>query len=251
MKRSLLIFLTACGGGSDTPKLDASHSGDAPVTQHDANGTDAAADGPGGGPYRHTVTIDGTDDFVPAEVFATTSSPSFSARVSWDADNLYLGYSGPDLDPTATGASTRWLFAYLDVDPGAATGSGVSRTYNTQSATLPTGFGADYYLRWKADATFSSLEMWDGAHWVASSTAPNTGHSGQYVELSIPRSALGSPGKLGVATWMINEENLAEGTFAGIYTGNFTDGYDADVTRYLKIDFASSRVPNDPANEAP
>ena len=52
---------------------------------------------------------------------------------------------------------------------------------------------------------------------------------------------------------MINEKALAEGSYAGIYKGNFTDGYAANLTltRYLHADFTSPRVPTDPANSAP
>ncbi len=250
MKR-LLVLLAACTGSSATPHLDATpQPGDA-HRAIDAIAIDAPLDA--AGPYRHTIAIDGTDDFVPAEIFATTSSPSFSARITWDATNLYLGYSGPDLDPSTANASTKWVFAYLDVDPGAATGAATSLTYNTQSATFPQGFGAEYYLRYKCDATFSSLEMYDGATWTTAATAPLAAHGGQYMEMSIPRAALGDPSTLGIVTWMINEGANIESSYAGLYADNFTDGYAISLrlTKYLKADFSATRVPNDPANAAP
>ena len=54
-------------------------------------------------------------------------------------------------------------------------------------------------------------------------------------------------------TWMINEKNLAEGSYAGLYTNNFTDGYATNLalTAYLQADFLSSRTPNDAANRKP
>jgi hypothetical protein len=170
--------------------------------------------------------------------------------VSWDATNLYVGYSGPDLDPNVGGAGTKWLFVYLDVDPGTSTGAVDSQQYNTQSAALPIGFGAEHYLRHKVDGSVNSLETYDGANW-STSTSPVTGQGAAFFEMSIPRAALGSPETLGVSAWMINEQNLAESTFAGIYADNFTDAYDVAVTKYLKVDFAASSVPNDPANAEP
>jgi hypothetical protein len=145
------------------------------------------------------------------------------------------------------------VFAYLDVDPGAGTGAATSLAYNTQHATFPTGFGAEYYLRWKCDGTFFSLEHYDGASWTTSATVPGAAHAGQYMEMSVPLAALGAPATLGVVTWMINEEANLEGSYAGLYAGNFTDGYAANlaITKYLVTDFGSSRVPDDPANAKP
>ena len=246
-------LLAACGGSAATPHLDARAGADARAVDAprlaDASGLGDGAPGP----YRHAIAIDGTDDFVAAEVFATTSSPSYGARISWDDTNLYLGYRGPDLDPPAANAATKWVFAYLDVDPGAGTGAVTSLAYNTQRATFPQGFGAEYYLRWKCDATLASLERFDGTSWAPAATAPTTAHGTQYVEMAIARAALGDPPKLGVATWMINEQNLVESSYAGLYAGNFTDGYAANLalTKYLRIDFGSSAAPNDPANAAP
>ena len=52
---------------------------------------------------------------------------------------------------------------------------------------------------------------------------------------------------------MINEKPDFEGSFAGLYGDNFTDGYAAalPLTRYLRIDFVSPLAPNDPENRAP
>ena len=246
MKYPLLFLLAACGPGIETPSLDAAATrNDAPPSPRDAAPDSAAT------AYRHTIAIDGTNDFVAAETFATTSSPSYRAMISWDDDNVYLGYSGPDLDPTVAAASTKWLFAYIDVDPGTATGATASQTYNTQSATLPAGFGAEYHVRRKSDGTLTSLEAYASGAWSTSMTTPTVAQTAAFVELAIPRAALGAPGKIAVTTWMINEGNLVESTYAGLYAGNFVDGYDANATKAIAIDFTASRAPNDPANAAP
>ena len=254
MKWFSLLSLTACAGASAFPKLDASSSPDRDAAAEFRDAAigampDAMPDAAGSAsPYRHTITIDGFDDFVAAEQFTTTSSPTYSAKLSWDDDHLYLGYHGDDF---VTGSATKWVFAYLDVDPGAATGAAASQTYNTQSATLPVGFGAEYYLRHKTDNTLTSLQMWNGTVWVATAVTPVGLQSNGYFEMSIPRAALGSPARLGLTTWMINEGNNVESTYAGLYTGNFTDGYAANLTTYASIDFASARPPNDVANRIP
>jgi hypothetical protein len=202
--------------------------------------------------YSHAIVIDGVDDFTAAEQFATTSN-AFTARVTWDAATLYIGYSGPDLDPATSDAKSKWMFAYIDVDPGGATGSLESLTYNTQKAKFPAGFGAELYLRWKCDATFHTLEQYaGGTTWTTTGTTLPAGHAGPYVEIAIPRSALGAtpPQAIGIATFMINEKPGVEGTFAGMFTGNFVNGYGAPMTltKYLHVDFTSPQPPNDPGN---
>jgi len=149
--------------------------------------------------------------------------------------------------------ATKWLFVYIDVDPGTPNGALASETYNTQGAMFPTGFRADYYVRWKCDRTLLSLKKFNGATWADESTVPEAANIASYVELAVPRAAIGTTAKLGIVTWMINEKQNAEGTYAGMYPGNFTDGYHASLqlTKFLKVDFASNKDPNDPANQGP
>jgi len=56
---------------------------------------------------------------------------------------------------------------------------------------------------------------------------------------------------LGVLGFMINWNDLAEGTDAGLYAGSFTDGYSAamPVTRYLRLDLDAIEAPNSAAHE--
>lgn len=238
MKHLWLIALAACGPTPLGPRLD---SGLDP----DSSQSDAETDGPPGvEPYRHTIAIDGTDDFAAVDRFDTTS-PSFAAMVSWDATNLYIGYSGPDLDPGVGGAGTKWLFVYLD---SAAGGAPASQQYNTQSAALP--FEADHYLRHKADGTVNSLESYDGVTW-ATTTSPVSAQGTSFFEMSISRATLGSPTAIRLIAYMINEQNLGEATFAGMFSGNFVDGYNPAITKHLEIDLDGERVPNDPANAKP
>ncbi len=243
----LVLVLAACGPHASSPKLDGAPIPDSPAI-------DAAPDGPQ--PYRHTIVLDGSNDFAPADTFTTTSSPSFTAYVTWDDHYVYVGYSGPDLSTTTTDASSKWLFVYFDLDPGAGTGAMTSLTYNTQHVTFPSGFGAEYYARYKVDGTFTTLEKYDtssATSWSTYAPAPQTAHNGQYLEMSISLAELGAGARLGIVTWMINEANNVESSYAGLYTGNFTDGYAANLvlTKYLSADFTSTRAPNDPAGVAP
>lgn len=233
---ALLIALGACSKGSVAAALDA-----------------PAADGPAvdAGAYSHRIMIDGVDDFLSAEQFSTTSA-GYDARVSWDADNLYIGYAGADLDPAAPETATKWLFVYIDSDPGMPNGALVNEVYETQGATFPAGFRADYYVRWRCDELLLSLKAYNGATWT-DGTAPPAARAGTFVEIAIPRATLGTSTQLGVVSWMINEKANVESSYAGLYANNFIDGYAANLalTKFLRIDLLSPRDPNDPANQGP
>ena len=240
MRLVAILFLAACSKATATDMIDAAPKRDA------ADEPDAST------AYRHTIQIDGTDDFLSTEQFATTST-GYEARVTWDAANIFVGYSGADLNPATADTATKWLFVYLDVDPSTTNGAAMNETYNTQRATFPTGFRADYYVRWKCDESLLSLKKYNGAAWADDTSVPPAARGGSFVEIAIPRAVIGASDKVNVVTWMINEKANAEGTYAGLYAGNFVDGYHANLalTRYLKIDFTASRDPNDTANRGP
>ena len=247
---ALLATCAACSS-ANSPALDAGPGRDAPRV----DAADPASDAPppidAAVTVPHTITLDGIDDFRADEQFATTSSPSFVARVTWDAANLYVGYGGPDLATTAIDAGTKWLLVYVDTDPGGATGAATAEIYNSQAAAFPTGFGAEHYARWKADGTLASLRSYSTGAWGDATATLGAAQQQTFVELAIPRSLLGASTALGVVAFMVNEKDLAEGTYAGLYAGSFTDGYSPamPVTRYLRLDLDVVEAPNTAANE--
>jgi hypothetical protein len=194
-------------------------------------------------PYRHTITLDGVSDFTSSETLATTSA-TFTAYLAWDDTNLFVGYSGPDLATTTSDAAQKWLFVYLDTTAG---GEAQSEMYNTQRATLPTGFTADYYARYKVDGTLTSLQQNVSGTWTTTAPAPSVAQASTFVELAIPLSSIGAGTQVGIVTYMINEKDLAEGTYAGLYSDSFVDGYATNmmITRALVADFTAAKQPAD------
>ena len=184
--------------------------------------------------YCHTITIDGTNDFTTDEMFVTTSA-SYLAYVAWDDTSLFLGWKGPDV---AGGSATRFALAYL----GGAGGSTTGVMYNTQTATLP--FSAAHHARWKADNSFSSLMSFSGS-WTEVAPFPGSVfQTGDFVEMSLPLSSIGSPTSLEVAMAMLNEQGGVEATFAGMPVATFVDGYNPTFTKYFDFDLQGSVVPN-------
>jgi hypothetical protein len=231
--RAALLLLAACAGG----KSAGTARSDSGTTDDAVPAVDAAP------PYRHTITIDGTDDFAQSETLPTTSA-GYTAKLAWDDVNLYIGYAGPDLATGTSDAAQKWLFVYLDTTSGGET---QSEMYNTQRATFPTGFEADTYVRYKVNGTTTSLEQVSAGDWMTAPPAPQVGQAGTFVELAIPLAQIGAGDSLRIVTYMINEKMFAEGTYAGLFADNFVDGYAANMvlTRSYAADFLSSRAPAD------
>jgi hypothetical protein len=219
------------GGSTATASTSSASSASSSVASSSSTG------GAGGcATYGHTIAIDGVDDFASGEDFATSSS-AYVGHVAWDATYLYVGMTGPDV---ATGSASRWFGVYLSGPTGGTT-AGV--TYNTQTPTLP--FAAKWHVRWKADNSFTNALVFDGASWVdaAWDFTGDVFESADFVELRIPRADLGAPGKIDLAMDMLNEENNAEFTFAGVPQIGLTDAYDPDFTHYFSFDLDGCMSP--------
>ena len=93
-------------GGVDTGKPDAGPDADTGTADTGVTDTGVMDSGPedsgGVSPYRHTITIDGTNDFSPTSEKLATTTTSVDAYVTWDASALYVGYVGSDLGALAS-----------------------------------------------------------------------------------------------------------------------------------------------------
>lgn len=226
----------------DTSVADTSVADTSPA---DTSAADTSAADTTAGPWSHTIPIDGTNEFYADLEKIPTTTVGYDAFVTWDATNLYFAMSGADIGATAS--ATKWVFLYIDVDPGASTGSLTSERYNTQQSKLPTGFGAEYYLRWKTDNSFATLEKWDfpTKKWTTHTATVDRARTANFVEFRVARATFAST-TIGLASFMVNEQPTLESTFAGLYAGTFTDGYSAlgSITKYLHADMLAPATPN-------
>jgi hypothetical protein len=208
--------------------------------------------------YHHTIRLDGSNDFFEStdrgEQLSTTAGPTgflVLAYVTWDDDNLYVGWEtsfvGHVPDPMTA------FTIYVDVDPGVAAGSASAQPLGTQAANLPTGFLADYRVRWATDGT-ASLARYDGAAWQVLPGIDIRFATGQrFVELAVPLAQLGSPPRMGLlGLWQTS--STFERTFGGWYASSFVDGdyraaNPAPITHWLDADLASPIPPGAPTNK--
>jgi hypothetical protein len=230
--------LDAGAGDAGLSDLGTSDAGRSDLGVPDAGAPDLGAP-PG---YRHTIVIDGVDDFAAVDRLATTTG-SYSARLSWDADALFVGMTGADV---GSGSATRWWLVFVDTN-GVSAGSNTGVPYNTQTPRLPPGFFADYAFRWKANNLFQSLQRWNGSAWEDTATVPATFQTGNFVETRIALADLGSPASLGVTMLMLNEAAGVEFSYAGTPAGTFSDGYYGSIpmSRWIAADLALAATPND------
>jgi len=191
-------------------------------------------------PYRNTWQIDGDPtDWLQEELFETTSGLGLWA-ISWDDEQLFVGLQHPDV---MNGGPQHWVVLYLGTD---APGSMVGLPHNTQQPALP--FGASHVVRWKADDSYDSLEVWDGQGWQGTPQWLGTNGSSraeayEVVEFGIPWGAIGNPDVVDVHAAMVFEGNGFESTFAGLPSSSFADGYDPDATSFFTFDRQSELPP--------
>ncbi len=134
----------------------------------------------------------------------------------------------------------KWVGVYLSGTGG--TNQGVQ--YNTQTPTLP--FLAKYHVRWKANNTFTNALTWNGSSWVDAGW-DFTGavfQSGNYIEMRIARSNIGSPGQVSVDVDMLNETNGVEATYAGLPDNAFADGFNPMPAHYFNFDLNGCESPS-------
>ena len=204
----------------------------------------------------HTITIDGTNDFVADETF-TTSSGGYTAYATWDANNLYLGYTGGDVG--AGESATKWVVWYIDTDPQCGSNGGNGTNYaaqfNAQRWSLP--FRADYFMQVRTDEGLNQLNSWNGASWTAAtySGAVNQNDGANFMELSLPLSDIGDPSHIRILGYFLNEQGGGEWTYASwpdvALAGG--DGYKRFGTFYNWYEFnlVNGVAPNAPANFSP
>ncbi len=142
-----------------------------------------------------------------------------------DGVSLYLGFDGPGLFSAPT---TTWLLAYLGTGaPG--TTSGV--LLNTQQPALP--FSASHVIRWRLDGFFQDVQAWNGSAWVTAPIPSSLAPSGNFVEMAVMLSALGSPITLQFASYLLSDQTGFEASYAAVPGSAFVDGYDPQVGAYL------------------
>jgi len=86
--------------------------------------------------------------------------------------------------------------------------------------------------------------VWGGSNWAASTFNGDAARSGNYVEISVPLTDIGSPATVRLHISMVNATDTAEWTYAGVLDSSFADGNDPDYTKYYEFDLSGVQAPN-------
>lgn len=254
---SLVLYASASGCDPDLtaapkPGADASAEvgvdpGPGPVTPNDGGDEDGATNEDGGtteedsGSSGTTHKIDGDNDFKPNEKFVTSStSNGYEGFIAWDAKNLYIGMAGNDIGAGASG--TKWVLIYID---GGTSTTQTGQSYGGQQPTLP--FGASFHIGLKTDLSFTNKQRFDGNAWVDAGVTfiPVAQRKNGFMEVAIPRTAIGNPTTVKVHVNMINEASGSEWTYSAMPSTSLTDGLDRDYTKYFQFDLNdTTKAPN-------
>lgn len=202
----------------------------------------------------HTIIIDGNNDFQSDETFSTSSS-GYTTYVTWDADNIYLGYSGNDI---GSGQSDKkWIVFYFDTDanlnPLSGNGTQNAIAFNSQNWVLP--FKADFMIQIRTDGGYNSLKRFNGSTWI--DVSPHNmqifdNNSSNFIEIKIPKASLNNPTKIYVLGYFINEQSGGEWTYASFPDNSLRngDGYKNPgyFDHWYGFELTSNISPNAPNN---
>jgi len=177
----------------------------------------------------HTIIIDGNNDFVADETFST-STAGYTAYVTWDANNIYLGYSGFDIGSGQS--NNKWIIFYFDtdahLDPTFGNGTLNAIGFMTQNWFLP--FRADYMIQIRTTGGFETLKRFTGTAWV--DVTPHNmqifdNNASNFIEIRIPRASLNNPQKIYMLGYFVNETIGFEWTYASFPDNSLRggDGY--------------------------
>jgi hypothetical protein len=234
--------------GTDAASEVGVDPGPGPVNPGDDGGTNEEAGTEDGstteedtGSSTTTHKIDGDNDFKPSEKFVTSSTGTgYEGFIAWDSKNLYVGMAGNDIGGGAS--ATKWVLIYLD---GGASTTTNGQTYGGQQPTLP--FGASFHVGLKTDLSFINKQKWDGGAWVDAgvSIIPIAQRKNGFMEVAIPRAAIGNPSTVKLHVTMINEASGSEWTYSAMPSTSLTDGLDPNYGKYFEFDLAdTAKAPN-------
>jgi hypothetical protein len=204
-------------------------------------------------PYAHTVSMTGAvADFVqvaaPNGEVIPADGAAAKAYVSWDADQVYVGF-----DKGSVYANADIVHFYVG---GANVGTQIADTVTaTGTAPLPANFNARYHVFWKFNGQTAGMDEWTGGQWKISAGTVTTKYvaGSTFVEFSVPRSALTGAGGTPYFLGGDNDTPGATGQVAGTAWPAFgTQGNTNTVWRQWQSEiFDAAYFPNDTKNIKP
>ena len=201
--------------------------------------------------FRHTVVIDGVNDFVPASDAFATSTAGNQLYVTHDETDLFVGLSSPDIAPA--GAGNKFVYFLFSVDGAFAQGSALS---SDGKAKFGVGKKMTYHYKERiVGGTYKEYRIGDASGWTADWGAQNKSSfvGTGFLEAKIALAELGGspPSSLSVTAYTVDYTGDANnGWLYNMFSGA-TDGSGAtprDLVQYVGLTLPASVVPNAPTH---
>ena len=187
-------------------------------------------DGNIGGPWSHTIVIDGDmSDWFAEELYPTTSGGM--GAITWDVDYIYVAMNQADI---ATPTTSQWIVVYANTSK---IGTPLGFALNTQTPDL--SFPAAIGVAVKLDLTYSMLKTWNVSSWEHTDNylvAADVAKDADMLEMRIPRSLLPDTPLLDIHVNLVNEASGGEWTYSGLPGVSFVDGYNPSFDAHLQFD---------------
>ncbi len=204
--------------------------------------------------FRHTITIDGVNDFVASSDLVPASTAGASLYVTHDESALYVGLSSVDIAPGVAG--DKFLYFLFSVDPSLATGSAVS-----SDGKAKFGAGKKVSYHWKeriVGGSYSEFRIGDAAGWAADWGPQNktvfvtTG----FAEAKILLTELGgaAPSSVSVTAYTVDYGGAGGDGWVYNMLSGATDGpatAPRDLVQHLRLSLPADAAPNDPSHVLP
>lgn len=199
--------------------------------------------------YYHTITVDGSYDFVPADE-QFNASQSKNVQVAWDSNNIYIGYTNEAFNVT-----NKAIYVAIQTNPPA---SPPSRSLPFQDyfegSTVTVPFEANYlYFVKYVSGGERYRRVYSGGSWLSRESNP-TGFSefmqgtgmGNATELAISRSSIGNPTSIAITVYAKDlTSNSGWGWMFGVLgqTGFVEGTGDKTIANYYEFNLNGSTKP--------
>lgn len=155
--------------------------------------------------YYRTEAIDGTNNFVAAETFATAQGAAGDIYVTADATYLYVGMRHSDIQAAGAGAGNKFVYFTFATDLNDANGLNTSSDNKAK-------FGTASKMRWhwktRIDgANYTEYQQANGTNWSTTwNDNKNDWRAGGYIEARILLTEFGgtAPNAIKVAAYIVD-----------------------------------------------
>lgn len=199
--------------------------------------------------YYRTETIDGTNNFVAGETFATTQAAAGDIYVTADSTYLYVGMRHNDIQAAGAGGGNKFVYFLFATDLNDANGLTTSSDNKAKFGT------ASKKMRWhwktRVDgANYTEFRQANGTDWSTTwDNNKNDWRSAGYIEARIQLSEFGgtAPINIKVAAFLVDYNgDSGNGWLYNMLTGA-TEGTGSaarDLVKYVDYNRASSNNPS-------